>query len=92
MKRYIRNSYEDYEEDFYPDDLEDDDGSGSWAVELYTEKYVDPVYKHFSTGEKALQYAKKVQDRYEEIYINRLTYNGPSNKMVYSNGKWYGHL
>ena len=94
MKRYIRSSYEYEEEDNYFEDLPDDDRSGPFVVELYEDKYEDPIRKYFRTGKKALNYANKViekyADRFESIYINRRTVNGPSNLMVHENGKWYG--
>ena len=94
MKRYIRSSYEYEEEDDYFEDLPDDDGGGVFVVELYEDKYEDPIRKYFRTGKKALDYAKRViakyGDRFESIYINVGTVNGPFILMVYENGKWRG--
>lgn len=91
---YDENGYFVEEDDDYIEDLPDDDGGGLFVVELYEDKYDDPIRKYFSTGKKAFDYAKKVTikygDRFESIYINRRTVNGPLNLMVHENGKWYG--
>ena len=105
-KKYIRNSSYDEDEyydedsyfvaedDNYIEDSLEDDGSGLYVVELYEDKYKDPVRKYFSTGDKALKYAEKIiakqGDKFESIYINRRTVNGPLNLMVYEDQTWYG--
>lgn len=99
MKRYIKSTqtpdfYNDNNDPY--DELLDtelpDDGSGSYFLELYKENSFEPIYKDFYSAERALDYAKQVQTRFQQIYLNREGVNGPVTKMIYRNGQWEGSI
>ena len=100
MKRYIKSTQTS---DFYNDnndpydelldtELPDDDGSGNYFLELYKENSFEPIYKDFYSAKNALNYAKQVQARFQEIYLNRDSVNGPVTIMTYRNGQWEGSI
>lgn len=100
MKRYIKsaqtpdfyNDNNDPYDELLDNELPDDDGSGSYFLELYEENNYEPIYKNFYTAENALNYAKKVQGKFHEIYLNRDSVNGPVTEMIYRNGQWEGSI